>query len=163
MAQSRCGIEFFYGNLSNSHFPLPSSGCLFSGSPTTPREPPAAFSCWRRSCTDFCYFWPVCFIRRRKYPAFASVTPGLGWNQQPLPFARTIYHPGHVSQAGNSKWRNPHPGSNFPPSILGSRNCICGRDYLELETDANSKVKLFHVTQRNMDPMGQGATGNGSR
>ena len=73
MAQSRRWIEFFYGDLSNSHFPFPGRRRVFSGSSATFGEPLAAFSGGRGSRANSGYFWLICIIGSRKHQAFASV------------------------------------------------------------------------------------------
>ena len=140
------GFSFFHGNMSNSNLHFPCCRRIFSGSSGTLGEPLEAFSYWRGSCVDPGHIWFVCVIRSRKFPTYASITPGVDWDQLPFPFARVIFHSDRVNAPRIYKRRNPDPGSSFPPCILGSRNRVCGRDCFELARDASSQVNPIWLT-----------------
>ena len=142
MAHSCRRVEFFYGDLSNHHFAFPSRCRILRGAPITLGGPLAAFSIWRGGSVDLCHFRPVRVIRSRKDATVASVTPGADRDQQPLPFARIIFHPDRVDGPGDFGRRNPDPGGHFPPGIPGSRHRVYGRNPFELERDATSQGNL---------------------
>ena len=135
------GLSFFMAICQAVISLSPAAAAYFKAPATTLEEPPVAFSSWRGSNADLCHFWPVCIIRSRKYPTFASVTPRVDWDQYSLPFPRAIFHLFRVNHPGDFGGRNPDPGRAINLGIFGSGNRLCGGDCFKLERDAKGQKK----------------------